>query len=91
MNTVGLSPPIDPQVTLRVQGQSKGRMRTPWALLGLPPPLPSKSPIFSGLKKSQMQVPITIWDLLFVLSQNTPEGDDWVEEEGLSKGSISNA
>ena len=21
----------------------------------------------------------------FVLSQNTPKGDDWVEEEGLSK------
>ena len=58
--------------------------------LGRPAPLPSKSPIFSGLKQSQVQVPITIWAWPFVLSQNTSEGDDWVEEEGLGKGLISN-
>ena len=37
-----------------------------------------------------MQVPITIWALPFVLSKNTPKGDDWVEEEGLGKELISN-
>ena len=31
------------------------------------------------------EVPINIWDSSFVLSQNTPKGDDWVEEEGLGK------
>ena len=31
------------------------------------------------------EVPITIQDSPFVLSQNTPKGDDWVEEEGLGK------
>ena len=38
-----------------------------------------------------MQVPIIVWALPFILSQNTPEGHDWVEEEGLGKGLISNA
>ena len=28
-------------------------------------------------------MPITIEASPFVLSQNTPKGDDWVEEEGL--------
>ena len=31
------------------------------------------------------EVPITIWALPFVLSHNTPKGDDWVEEEELGK------
>ena len=62
-----------------------------WGPVGLPPHVPSKSPIFSGLKQSQMQVPINIWALPFVLSQNNTEGDAWVEEEGLGKGLISNA
>ena len=30
------------------------------------------------------EVPITIWASPFVLSQNTPKGDEWVEEEWLS-------
>ena len=37
------------------------------------------------------EVSITIWASPFVLSQNTPEGDDWVEEEGLGKELISNS
>ena len=35
------------------------------------------------------EVPITIRDSPFVLSQNTPKGDDWVEEEGLGNMLIS--
>ena len=31
------------------------------------------------------EVPITIRASPFVLSQNTSKGDEWVEEEGLSK------
>ena len=31
------------------------------------------------------EVPITIRASPFSLSQNTPKGDDWVEEEGLGK------
>ena len=31
------------------------------------------------------EVPITIWASPFVLSQNTPKGDEWVEEQGLGK------
>ena len=31
------------------------------------------------------KVPITIQASPFVLSQNTPKGDDWVEEEGIGK------
>ena len=31
------------------------------------------------------EVPITIRASPFVLSQNTPKGDDWLEEEGLGK------
>ena len=38
-----------------------------------------------------MQVHITIQSLPFVLSQNTLEGDDWLEEEGIRKGLISDA
>ena len=30
-------------------------------------------------------MPIPIRAMLFVLSQNTLKGDDWVEEEGLTK------
>ena len=36
------------------------------------------------------EVPITIRASPFVLSQNTPKGDDWVEEEGLGKMLILN-
>ena len=35
------------------------------------------------------EVPINIWASPFILSQNTPKGDDWVEEEGLGKMLIS--
>ena len=31
------------------------------------------------------EVPITVQSSPFVLSHNTPKGDDWVEEEGLGK------
>ena len=37
------------------------------------------------------EVPITIRASPFILSQNTPKGDDWVEEEGLGKVLISNS
>ena len=42
-------------------------------------------------QKIPSEVPIiTIRALPFVLSQNTPKGDDWVEEEGPGKVLISN-
>ena len=68
-----------------MQGWSTGRtlsvVRDPPSL----PPLPSKSPVFSGFVKEEGEVPITIQASPLVLSQNTPKGDEWVEEEGLVK------
>ena len=40
---------------------------------------------FQWFLKMTSEVPITIRDSPFILSQNTPKGDDWVEEEGLGK------
>ena len=45
---------------------------------------------FQWSKEITSEVPITIQALPFLLSQNTLEGDDWVEEEGLGKVLISN-
>ena len=38
-----------------------------------------------------MKCLLMIEDLPFILPQNSSEGDDWVEEEWLGKGLISNA
>ena len=81
---MGLSPSIDPHVTSWMPGWSTGRtlsaVRSPPSL----PPLPSRSPGFSGLGKISWSA-LIYTSFPFVVSQNTPEGDGWVEEEGGSK------
>ena len=60
-------------------------MQMLWNPQQFPLPLASKALVCSGQEKWQIQVPNTKLAQPSVLSQNTLEGDDWVEEGGFQQ------